>query len=315
MLAFLRIGHSAHIAPVVIAEQDEHIVGHLHPLVVVVEHFFVKSPHLRCLSGGPFGHVGNDFPLVGHDTLQQFGVGILAHGLVAVASHGDSHHVVGSFHSLDAFTEETVEVLLVGVIVPGAPFLSFPGVFLMVACHGLVVGCSHDDTHLIGCLRVLGVVGIECPAPHGRPHEVALQSKDEFKYLFVEPVVAIVGAECVFHPRGQTGGFVVEEDTAVAHCRLAIGVGSFLDKYRLVVLDGHVGPVVPGRNSQLARQLIDAVDGSSPVAAGNDELLVGGRDDVHFVFALQRFCVEESFFRHFIDNLAASKGSCHDGGR
>ena len=70
----------------------------------------------------------------------------------------------------------------------------------MVAGHGLVMRGSHDDTHLVGGLRVLRVVGIECPAPHSRPQHVTLQSQDELKDLGIEAVIAIACAEGVLHP-------------------------------------------------------------------------------------------------------------------
>jgi hypothetical protein len=41
VLAFLGIRHTAHVAPVVIAEQQGYIIRHLHALVVVIQHLFI----------------------------------------------------------------------------------------------------------------------------------------------------------------------------------------------------------------------------------------------------------------------------------
>ena len=222
-LLLLGSGQSSHVAPVVIAEQHRHVVGHSQSRVVVVLHLLVECPYLWCLLGRSLGHLLDDAALVVDDALQQLGVRALAHCLVAVAAHTDGHDVVSALHALDALTEESVEVLLVRRIVPCAPSLAVSGIFLVVARHGLVVRCSHHHAHLVGSLQVLGVVGIEGPSPHGRPQVVTLQSQDEFKHLLVESVVAVVGAEGVLHPRCQTGCLVVQEQSSVPHGRLSVG--------------------------------------------------------------------------------------------
>ena len=135
MLTFLCIRHTSHVSPVVVAKQDEHVVGNAHTLIVIVEHFLIQCPHLRCLAGWFSSYLLDDFPLVFHDALKQFGISILTHRLVAVASHADGYDVVGAFHALNAFTEELVEFLLVCLIVPCTPIFSFSSIFLMVASH------------------------------------------------------------------------------------------------------------------------------------------------------------------------------------
>ncbi|CUQ47530.1 Uncharacterised protein [Segatella copri] len=41
MFAFLGIRHTAHVTPVVIAEQEGYVIRHLHALVVVIHHLFI----------------------------------------------------------------------------------------------------------------------------------------------------------------------------------------------------------------------------------------------------------------------------------
>ena len=108
VLTLLSRRHTAHVAPVVIAQQDEHIVRNTHTLVVIVKHLLIQRPHLGSLLGGPTRHVLDNPPLVLDNALQQLRVGILAHGLVAVAAHADGHNVVSTLHTLNALTEETV---------------------------------------------------------------------------------------------------------------------------------------------------------------------------------------------------------------
>ena len=94
-----------------------------------------------------------------------------AHGVIAVAAHSDGYNLFSSLHSLNAFTEELLQVCLVLLVVPRSPSLSVAGVFLMVACHRLMMGSTHHYAHLICRLLVFCIVGIERPAPQGWPPE------------------------------------------------------------------------------------------------------------------------------------------------
>ena len=168
-LLFLGSRQTAHVAPVVVAEQDGHVVGHTQAGVIVVLHLFIECPDLRSLVSRLAGHLLDDAALVVDDVLQEFCVGAVAHRLVTVAAHADGHDVVGAVHALDALTEEAVEVLFVRGVVPGAPALAVAGILLVVAGHRLVVRRAHHHTHRVGGLQVLGIVGIEGPAPHRGP--------------------------------------------------------------------------------------------------------------------------------------------------
>ena len=221
-LLLLGRGQSSDVTPVVVAEQDGDVVRHSQSCVVVVLYLLIERPYLSCLLGRALGHLLDDAALVVDDALQQLRVRTVAHGLVAVATHADGDDVVSALRAIDTFTEEAVEVLLVRLVVPGAPSLAVAGILLMVACHRLVVRRSHHHTHRVGRLQVLWVVGIEGPSPHGRPQVVTLQSQDELEHLLVEAVVAVVRAEGVLHPRGQTGRLVVEEQSAISHGRFAV---------------------------------------------------------------------------------------------
>ena len=244
-LLFLSRRQSAHVTPVIVAEQHRHIVGHAQTGIIVILYLFIEGPDLWCLLGRALGHLLDDAALVVDDVLQQFRVRAVTHRLVTVATHADGHDVVGAVHTLDTLTEETVKVLLVGRVVPSPPTLTVTGILLVVTCHRLMVGGTHHDTHCIGGLQVLRVVGIESPAPHGRPQVVTFQAQDEFKHLGIEMVVAIVCTEGVLHPGGQTGCLIVEEQTTIAHSGFAVGELTFLDIEVGMLLHGNIGPVVP----------------------------------------------------------------------
>ena len=280
VLALLGVGQSAHVAPVVVAEKDDHVVGHAQTRVVVVEHLLVERPHLRCLGGGLAGLLGYDFSLVFDDFLEELHIGFGAHGLVAIAAHTDRDDILSPFHALDSLGEETVEVLLVGVVVPCTILFAVTGVFLMVAGHRLVVACAHDHAHLVGRGAVLRVVGIERPAPHRGPEIVAAQTQDKLAHVFVELMPSEVGAVMVFHPCGETRGLVVEEDAAVFHSGFPCGVAAAFYGEVVGLTGGYVGPEIPGGDAKLLGKFVDAVDCAAAVTSGYHEGLTHARQRI-----------------------------------
>ena len=81
------------------------------------------------------------------------------------------------------------------------------------------------------------------------------------------------------------------------------------------MLCGYISPVIPRGDTQLARQFINAIDGSASVTTGNNHLFIRHLNDIHLSLALDHFCIKDAIFSHFIDNFATSKGSSHNGGR
>ena len=271
MLAFLGCGHTAHVTPVVVAEQHDDIIGHTHSLVIVVHNLLVQCPYLRgllCLLAGDFF---DNFALVGNNLFEQSGVSLLAHSLVAVTAHSYSHYVIGAFHTLYTLAEELLYHLLVGVVVPCTVFIAVARPFLMVACHRLVVRRAYDDTHVVGSLLVERGVGIESPSPHCRPEHVSAQAQYKLKHLGIELMTAVLGLEGVLNPRRETWSLVVEEQAAIAHCRLAVGIYTFIYIYVLMLCHWHIGPPIPWRHTYLTREFVESVDGSAIVAARDEE--------------------------------------------
>ena len=199
-LPFLYGGHTAHVAPIVVAEQDGHVVGHTQPGIIVVLDLLIQGPQLRCLLCRLARDLLDDLSLVADNLLHEACVSLIAHGLIAIAAHADGHDVVSTAHTLDSLAEEAVKRLLVGSIVPRTPPLAIASILLMVACHRLVVRGTHHNAHGIGRLQVFGIVGIESPTPHGRPEVVAFQSQDKLEHLLIEAMVTVVGTEGILHP-------------------------------------------------------------------------------------------------------------------
>ena len=314
MLQFFATRHTSDVAPVVVAKQDNDIIGHAHSFVIVVEHLFIERPHLLRLTRGSASDVCDDVALVLHDALQKPRIGLLTHSLVAIATHTDSHQVLGATHTLDALAEETVEHSLVRLIIPRTVFAAVASPFLVVARHRFMVACAYNNTHFIGQYAIFRVIGIECPAPHGRPEQIASQTQDEFEHLLVECMTAIVGAECVLHPRSQARRLIVQEDTTILHSWFAIGEDTLAHENRIMMLHRHVGPVVPRRYSHLSRQLVNAIDGATSVAACNNQLAADHRNEELLATTLELRSIDLTFFRHFIDDGRVSYRSHNDDG-
>ena len=77
-----------------------------------------------------------------------------------------------------------------------------------------------------------------------------------------------------------------------------------------MLLRRHISPVVPGRHAYLARQLVDAVDRTPLVAAGNHQLSVDGLDDVFLRLALQ--VLQQSLLHPQVYLLVGANGSDED---
>ena len=242
---FLVDGYTTDVAPVVVADENHHVVGHLKAGIIVVLYLFIQCPYLSGFLGRFARHFLDNTALVVDDTLHQLGVGLVAHGLIAIATHTDGHNVLSTLHTLDTLTEELVEFLLIGLVVPGAPLLAVAGILLMVAGHRLVVGGTHHHTHTVGQTAVLWIISIERPSPHGGPHHIALQTEYQFEDFLVERTATIFGTEGLLHPCSETGSFVVEEDAAKLNSRFAIGIRTFDDISIIVLRNRSISPPIP----------------------------------------------------------------------
>jgi len=313
----LGAGEVADVAPVVVGEEDEDVVIHPHPLVVVVLDLLVERPDLGDRGGGFAEDLGEDGALVADDFLEQGHGGVFGHGLVAVAAHADGDEALEAAHAFDAAAPEFAEFIAVGLVVPGAAAEAFP--FVVGAHHGLVVAGAHDDPVFVGETRVAGVVGVEGDGqPHGRPEVVGLAAKEELEDVGVEGLVE--AAEVLACPVAQGGGLVVDEDAAIFHLGFARGVAAGGDVESFTPGRGHVGPEMPGGDADLARELVDAVDRTAFVAADDHERLVvvgggviQGGDDEALPFAGEVGDVDPAGGDEGVDQRAATEGADKDG--
>ena len=232
-LALLSIRKLADIAPVVVGKKDGHIVRNPESLFIQSLDFLVQGPYLRTLACRFSCNILNYLPLVVEYLLHHIDQVLVvrnilvvmsflsAHRCITVATHTDCNQVFRILGTLDTLTEEAVQHLLVCTVIPSAVLATLACPFLMVPCHRFMVGRTHDYTHLVSSLAVDRIIRIEGPAPHCRPHEVTAKTEDELEHTLIETVITVIRAVCMFHPACKTWSLVIEEDTAVAHCRLA----------------------------------------------------------------------------------------------
>ncbi len=174
------------------------------------------------------------------------------------------------------------------------------------------------------------VIEIEGIAPHGRPEIVALQTEKELEDVLVEIMVEASGigvairiawqaldgriGELLFDPTREAGGLVVEEQATVLHHRLAIGIDARMDEKAIVLCYGHIGPPGPRRDTQLARELVDAILGAALIGAGDNQHLtsvalteargIDRGDDVLLALALELLAIDDLALDKLLDEAA-----------
>ena len=212
-LAFGGCGQFADIAPIVVAQKDNHIVGHTQTQIVILLHLLVKCPNLLALIGRTARNIGNNFPLIINNILKQALILLIvrhilvvvallaAHCSVAIAAHTNGYKVLVVLRALDSLTEKLVDNGFVRRIVPNAVLIAVTHPLLVIARHRLVVRRAHHNAELVSGAAVFGVIGIESPTPHCGPHKVSAQTKNQFEHIGIEMVVAVIGSVSIFNPR------------------------------------------------------------------------------------------------------------------
>ncbi|OPZ67002.1 MAG: hypothetical protein BWY83_02730 [bacterium ADurb.Bin478] len=218
----IRLWQPAQVAPVVIAQQQRHIIGHAHAFVEIFLHLLIQRPYLRRLFRGFAGDLGDDAALIFDDLFEQGDVGLFAHGLIAIAAHADGDQTFIVAHSRNPLAPEGLQGRLVFSIVPGTMAELRP--FGVRTHQRLVMRSADDHSVFIGQGGISWVIHIKSAAPHGRPEEISFQPQDQLKHLFVE--CRIKAAERFIRPTRQRRRLVVDENTTILYFRRAGGVTS-----------------------------------------------------------------------------------------
>ena len=147
-VALLQRSRVPDVTPVVVAEEQEHVVGHGEALVIVALHLGEDGPELGHLGGGTSVDFTDDGTLSFDDLGERLHVLLVvafAHRYVTVAAHADGDEVVIRPVALQPVAEEAVQARLVRGIVPLPHLVTPTGILLVGAHHRLVVQRAHDD--------------------------------------------------------------------------------------------------------------------------------------------------------------------------
>ncbi len=114
----IHAGQLTDVPPVVVAQEERHIIRHPHPVVIVILYLFVQCPYLWCLFRFFAGHLADDLSLIRHDLFQKSDVHTLFHRFVAITPHAHGHHLLPVATSFDAISPRLLQCIGVFVVVP-----------------------------------------------------------------------------------------------------------------------------------------------------------------------------------------------------
>ena len=297
------------VAPVVVAKQQGHVVGHREASIVVTLHFGEDGPQLRHSILTPI-HLLDDGTL----TLHHLGQGLhvvlviaLSHRHIAVASHTDGDKIVVVLVALHALEEKLIHSLLVRGIIPRSHLLLPLQVFAMRPHHRLMMRSAHHNAVLIGQTWAFGVILIEGRCPHGWPQVVGLQAQEQLKHVGIH--LGVHASEVFRCPSAKRGPFVVDEDATILHFGRWLHKASIRPIHLVLMLHRHICPPVPGRHTYSLAYLVDAVDGASLVASSHHQTTVHHIDNERLPLPLHLVYIEFPLLHKPVNQAALTNGS------
>ena len=276
-------GEMADVAIVVIGPEKRDIVGHLQAGVVGVKDFLVGDEDLRLARHLLIDVLGQHIALRLEDLreghLLSLHGGDALHRTVVDATHAERIDLRHAGRFLDTLLPKAQHLGAVGVpvVVALAAQCPFAG---DIAAQRLAMAGADEDAVLCG--KLTAAVGEEegmRARVHRRPIEVGAQTQEKFEDA-ARGLRAHLPAGCGLVVGGRPGCeapvLVVDEDSAIGDIRRLTSDKTLRQHQLLLGLGVHVGPPLPGRHAQLAREFHDAIGGAIDIAAGNDEGAVGG---------------------------------------
>ncbi len=280
-LLLLGIGEAGHVAIVVVAPHQRHIVGHFQSLFVNLQHLFIWYEHLHLLRRVA-DILADELLLVVNHLLQ--GVELLGHGLhafhraVVYAAHSDGEHVAArrAFDLLEPLRPVVLHGLFVGDIVEPAALLLVPFVHV-VAQQRFAVRRTDGYAATVGhglCARNLE----ECRGSgvHARPDGVGSEAHEQLEHAAIG--VAAYRAEGGFvvgriAPGTQTPVFVINKNAAKFHRSALQSTVVAVYNEPVAPLRLHVAPPYPRVNAGHAREFEQSVGRTATVSSHHGYLV------------------------------------------
>ena len=274
------VAQAGHIAVVVVAPHQCHVVGNAQAALHDLQNFLVGDKHLGNLRHVLVDILFQKLALVVYHLLQsiQFlfaGLHTL-HRAVVDTTHADGEECFCACHFLQAFGPVIADGLAVGDIVVGATLFHIP-LRHIVAKQGLAM--RRADQYATGVSY--GMVSFHREKAggalmHRRPDHVGTKTQQKFEDLFV-----CSGADGAFHagrlkrlrgPFPQAPVLVVDKDAAVGHTRALKCSKAVVKRQRGFSLWNHVAPPNPGRDTGHARQFKQTIGTTATVIACHHDL-------------------------------------------
>jgi len=284
-LLLLGIAQARHVAVVVIAPHQHHVVGHAQPVLHYLEHLFIRDEHL-----GNLLHVFIDIflqqlALVVDYRLQRFQLLFprfyALHRTVVNAAHADGKQVFAALHLLQALYPVLLYLLAVRNIVVAAAHGVIP-LGHVVAQQRFAVRRTDKDAAAVGHGLIAGD-GEEARRArvHARPDGVGAQAQQQLEdaliRLWTDMPETGAGFVRAVAPRAQRPVFVVQEDAAIFYRRALQRLEAAVDGQPLLLLGLYVAPPYPRRHARLARELEQAIGRAAAVVAHDINPPVAGR--------------------------------------
>ena len=267
----LLIGQTSHIAIVVVAPNQSHILGHSQTIFIDLQHFLIRYKSLRDVFHILSHILPQHLTLVVYHLLKPkrflFQIPRPFHVSIMNASHTYSIDILIFPHFLHARNPVILHLFLIGEIVESSSLIHTP-FRCIVTHHRFTMTRSNDDaTTIRHCHRSLHLIERNSTFVHGRPNHIASQPQQQLEDFLVglhtnlhQPLTLhgtrfVVGRfKRPMAPQQRTPVLIVNEDASTLHRRTLHRGKAFLDAQLFFPLWYVVTPPHPGRHTCHARQ-------------------------------------------------------------
>ena len=250
-LAFEVTSLTADIAPVVITEQQRHVIWYGKACVVVSLHLCKDGPELWHSIRTTIDVLDDLSLTFNHlaERLHILRIVALTHGHIAVATHADGYQVVVILIALHTLAEELIHTFLVSGVIPWTHLFLSSQVFLVRTHHRLMVRGSHHDAHLVSQSGTFRIVLIKGCSPHGRPEIVGLQTQQQFEDMSIG--LRVDATKLVGAPTTERWPLVVDEDATIFHLGRGLYDTSAIIIQFVLMLHRHICHPIPRRHADV----------------------------------------------------------------
>ena len=173
-----------------------------------------------------------------------------------------------------------------------------------------VRGRNNDTKRIANHLTLRMRIECTCTRMHGRCQHICLQTEQQLTDTGVGLGADVTQLSLIIRrsPGFQSPVLIIDEDATIPDRRLTRGIVVAVDSGLRILSDRHVSPPIPRRDTDSLRHLINAINGTTGVAAGNHQTglrFVGHSNDITLPFVLQVLFLQQSLCNELFNGLAA----------